>query len=76
MKRFHYQLGAALAYRKNGSLGKKSITDSVKTGSKFKDPIEIIVFITKIFAFIGSLVINPWEDSRYCNKKLTSYSKN
>lgn len=69
MKRYHYQLGAALAYKKNGFMNRQSVSKSAKAGLNFKDPLEIVVFFTKIFAFLGALIIDPWNDPRYCNKK-------
>lgn len=70
-KKFNYQVGASLAYRKNGVLFKK-VQVSTKVNNAFRDPMEILIFMLKIPALIFSLMINPWDDPRYCKKKFFS----
>ncbi|KPV45798.1 hypothetical protein SE19_08240, partial [Acidiplasma aeolicum] len=70
---YNYQVGASLAYRKNGMLFKKART-SIKVNYRFRDPMEILIFMLKIPALIFSLMLNPWDDPRYCKK--TFFSEN
>lgn len=65
---YNYMVGASLAYRKNHILFKRA-GESASQNSRFKDPMEIINYILKPFALIFSLMINPWEDKRYCRKE-------
>ncbi len=74
-KRYHYQLGAAQAYKKNGLMNRQSVSRSARTGLNFSDPLEIVIFFTKIIAFISSFIIDPWNDPRYCNKNLIKKSE-
>ena len=64
---YNYQVGASLAYRKNGQLF-QCVSSSTRANVKFRDPMEIIIFILKAFALIFSLIIDPWNDERYCKK--------
>ena len=68
---YNYQVGASLAYRKNGMLFKKART-STKVNYRFKDPLEIVIFMLKVPALIFSLMLDPWNDSRYCKGKFIS----
>lgn len=63
---YNYLVGASLVYRKNNMLFKRS-TASVSANAVFKDPLEIVVYMLKPLALIFSLMINPWEDPRYCS---------
>ena len=67
-KRYHYQLGAALAYKKNDTLTKSAIRTSVYVGRRFKDPLEIVIFMTKVIAFFVALIIDPWDKKNGCNQ--------
>jgi glycosyltransferase involved in cell wall biosynthesis len=67
---YNYQVGAALAYRKNGVLFQR-IGASAKANSKFRDPMEILIFLLKVPAIIFSLIIDPWNDIRYCKKEFS-----
>ena len=70
---YNYQVGASLAYRKNGMLFQRA-SSSAYTNAKFKDPMEIVIFMLKIPALIFSFMINPWNDSRYCKEKFTTHN--
>ena len=72
-KKFNYQVGASLAYRKSGILFKK-VQASTNVNKKFTDPMEILIFLLKVPALIFSLMVNPWNDSRYC--KIKSINEN
>lgn len=63
---YNYMVGASLAYRKNGILFKRAGA-SAGANRKFREPLEIIMFILKPFALVFSLMLNPWEDRRLCN---------
>ena len=67
---YNYQVGASLAYRKNNMLFKR-IHSSTSANVKFKDPLEILIFLFKFPALIFSLMIDPWHDERYCRKQFT-----
>lgn len=66
---YNYMVGASLAYKKNNVLFKRarlSATENVK----FKDVMEILNLLLKPVALIFSLMLNPWEDERYCREDL------
>ena len=69
---YNYMVGASLAYRKSGILFGR-VGASATSNARFRDPIEIIIFILKPFALIFSLMLNPWEDSRLCQAKFQNH---
>ena len=71
---YNYQVGASLAYRKSGMLMQRASSSAV-TNVKFRDPMEIVIFMLKIPAVLFSLIINPWNDERYCDPKFQSLKK-
>lgn len=71
---YNYLVGASLVYRKNNMLFLRS-KNSLSVNAYFRDPLEIVVFLLKPIAFIFSLMLNPWEDSRLCAESLKKVSK-
>ena len=69
---YNYMVGASLAYRKSNILFGRA-RQSAAQNARFKDPLEVLNFLLKPAALIFSLMINPWEDSRYCK---TEYMPN
>ena len=69
---YNYMVGASLAYRKNGILFGR-VGASATSNARFRDPIEIIMFILKPLALIFSLMLNPWDDSRLCQSKFQNH---
>ena len=68
---YNYQVGASLVYRKNNMLFRRSAA-SVSENTVFKDPLEVVVYMLKPIALIFSLMLNPWEDPRYCHFRKTN----
>lgn len=67
---YNYMVGASLAYRKGNMLFGR-VGESARSNKKFKNPLEILIYIMKPFALIFSLMLNPWEDPRLCNVEFT-----
>lgn len=65
---YNYMVGASLAYRKSNILFGRA-RQSAGSNVTFKDPLEILNFLLKPVALIFSLMINPWEDPRYCKRE-------
>ena len=71
---YNYQVGASLAYRKSGMLLQRAGA-STSANVKFKDPMEIVIFLLKVPALIFSLMIDPWNDERYCKVQFQQHEK-
>lgn len=71
---YNYQVGASLAYRKSGMLFQRAGI-SASANVKFKDPMEIVIFMLKVPALIFSLMIDPWNDKRYCKVQFQQHEK-
>ena len=67
---YNYLVGASLVYRKNKMLFTRG-SASVSANTTFKDPLEILVYLLKPVALVFSLMLNPWEDKRYCQSQKT-----
>ncbi len=65
---YNYMVGASLAYRKSNMLfgrAKNSATRNIR----FRDPLEVLIFLLKPFALLFSLMLNPWENPKYCREE-------
>lgn len=71
---YNYMVGASLAYKKSNILFGRA-RQSAAQNARFRDPLEVLNFLLKPVALIFSLMINPWEDPRYCKAEYMAHKK-